>query len=146
MARKGREYTLVPDVIIHAYNWSVESRPIFLRQVDGDVFLEFIRHALGRFPVSLLVYTLLPGRFDLILHQHEPYAVASFMKYVEEEFACWINKQLSRNGPVFSGRYRGNIIPDEKELLRVSRDIHMGPVSAGLASSPDEWNLSSCRG
>jgi len=143
MPRKARGYLLVPDAIVHAYNWSVDSRPIF-RQGDAyDFFLDSLLHALEKFPVSVLVYTLVPNRFDLILHQHEPYAIAAFMKYVEEEFAGWYNQKLRRNGPVFSGRYRGEIILDEHELLRVSRDIHICPVVSGLASDDMGWKYSS---
>jgi hypothetical protein len=145
MARKAREYTLVDEVIIHGHNWSVDKRPIFLSETDCDFFVELLRNAQQKSSVSILVYSLIPSGIDLILHQHEPYAVAAFMKYIEEEYACWFNRQSRRNGPVFSGRYRGEIINDEHELLRISWDIHVSSAVSALHADTTGNRYSSCR-
>jgi putative transposase len=144
MARKARPYTLVQDVIVHSYNWSIDRRTIFRSQTDCDSFVQLLQHARQKYPATILVHGLTPSGFDLILHQHASYAVAAFMKFVEETYARQFNRQTQRDGPVFSGRYRGEIISDELELLRISRNIHVSCADSGLVSHTSGYGYSSC--
>ena len=48
-------------------------------------------------------------------------------------------------GHVFQGRYGLKHVNRPEYLLQLSRYIHLNPVEARLARSPEEWPYSSCR-
>ncbi len=143
MPRNYRLYLPFPDVIFHVNNSGIDQRKIFRKEFYFDFFLSLLACAQESTAVSILVYVLLPQRFDLILHQHEPYEVSLFMKKVEEKYAGWFNKQLHRSGPVFSGCYRGQIVTRMHDLLCLSGQLHLSPVDGRLVASTEDWKYSS---
>ena len=143
--RKTRDYLAEPSVIVHASNWGVNRGQIFFDDEDYDSFLQLLFEIQKRIPVSLLVYSLMPNQFDLVLQQHAPFAISRFMKRVCQAYAEQLNRRLNRTGHVFTRRYRGVPIPDVETLLRLSHSIHMSPVQAALALRADQWRYSSCK-
>ncbi len=144
--RKSRDYLVVPNVIIHAFNRGVNRGQLFHCAREYDRYMECLLEAQKELPVSLLVHTLMPNHVHLILQQHEPYAIPRFMKKVSQSYAQWLNRRLNRSGHVFQGRYGGGGVADAAALLRLSHYIHTNAVTAGLVSKGEEWRHSSCNG
>lgn len=55
-------------------------------------------------------------------------------------FAQRFNRERGRDGRLFRGRYRAQLIERDAYLLRVSRYIHRNPLEAGIAT-----DLARCR-
>ena len=55
-------------------------------------------------------------------------------------------RRRGRPGHLFQGRYKAEMIEDERDYWTVSRYIHLNPVRAGLAAHPVEWPWSSYAG
>jgi hypothetical protein len=87
----------------------------------------------------------MPNHFHLILRQHKPYAISGYMKQVCERYARYLNKRLQRCGPLFSGRYKADMVGDACDLLRLSHYVHRNPCEARLVPAPQNWKHSSCR-
>jgi putative transposase len=143
--RKNRDYLADPNVLVHASNCGVNRGQIFFDNLGYETFLRFLSEAQKAIPVTVLVYSLVPCRFDLLLQQHVPFAISHFMKKVCQAYAEWLNKRLKRSGHVFTRRYSGVPIPDADVLLHLSHSIHMNPVQAGLVTRAGTWRYSSCR-
>jgi len=142
--RRNRDFLSDPNAIVHVSNWGVNYDRIFLNPQDYDFFLQLLYDAQKIIAVSVLAYSLLPTRFDLVLQQHTPSAISLFMKKVCQAYAEMLNRRLNRSGHVFSRRYTGVPVPDADTLVRLSHDIHMSPVQAGLARRPEQWKYCSC--
>ena len=54
-----------------------------------------------------------------------------------------INKQLSRTGTLFEGRFQSKLVDSDVYLRHLSRYIHLNPSAAGLVRSPVDWPYSS---
>jgi putative transposase len=145
MARK-RKYLQEPNMVVHAFNRGVGRGEIFHNRRDYERFLEMLAEALKEIAVSLVVYTLMPNHFHLILLQHEPYAVSCILRKVCQPYSRWLNARSGRRGTNFEGRYGGVPVFDPAGLLRLSYYIQMNPVAAGLVPSPDLWPYSSYKG
>ena len=140
-----RNFLQLPDVIVHAFNRGVGRGEIFHCKRDYERFMELLLEALRTIPVSPLVHTLMPNHFHLILLQHEPFGVAVLLRRVCQAYSRWLNARSGRRGTNFEGRYGGVPVYDADGFLRLSYYVHMNPVAAGLAPSPDRWPYSSCR-
>lgn len=144
MCVRDRDYLPLSDVILHVWNRGVNRGQIFYRNGDYDFFMKLLLEAHEAFSVTVLAMTLMPNHFHLILRQGAPYAVSLFMKKVCEAYARYLNRRLRRSGPVFSGRYKADMVDDQCGLLRLSHYIHKNPSAAGLVPAPQDWKHSSC--
>ncbi len=145
MSVRNRDFLPLPDVILHAWNRGVNRAQLFYRNGDYDLFMKLLLEAQEAFAVSVLVVTLMPNHFHLILRQCKPHAVSGFMKRVCETYARYLNGRLHRCGPVFSGRYKANVVGDECSLLRLSHYIDTNPAAARLVPAAQNWKHSSCK-
>jgi putative transposase len=143
--RQNRDYLVIPNVIIHAFNRGVNRGQLFHCSREYDQYMEYLVDAQEETGVSLLVHSLMSNHVHMILQQHEPFTISRFMQKVTQNYAQWLNKRLGRTGHVFQGRYGGVVIPGAEAFLRLTHYIHMNPVLAKLASDPDKWKYSSCR-
>jgi putative transposase len=140
---RNRNYLLEPELVLHAYNWAIDGRTLFHCNGHFEEFLELLLRAQKAFPVSVVVYVLLPDRFDLVLLQHRPFAVARFMKMVCHDYAWSLNRRLNRRGLLFDGRYRGDPVLDPEGLLLLSYSLHRSPLTAGATNNLEQWQYSS---
>ncbi len=143
MSRK-RSYLSDHDAIIHAFNRAAVQRQLFQCTEDYERFMEILLDALRRTPVSLLVHTLMPTHFHLVLHQHEPKGIPDFLEKVCQPFSHWLNLRSGRKGTNFEGPYKGVRVDDAEGFARLSFYIYRNPVKAGLVPSPEVWPYSSC--
>ena len=61
-------------------------------------------------------------------------------------YAIWAGRRWRRQGHLFQGRYRAEMIEDESYYWTVSRYVHLNPVRAGLVRRPEQWEWSSYPG
>jgi hypothetical protein len=67
------------------------------------------------------------------------------MKRFLLSYANAVNKRYGRSGTLFEGRFRAVCVEGDRYLLHLSRYIHLNPVLAGIAQSPEDWEFSSYR-
>jgi hypothetical protein len=68
----------------------------------------------------------------------------SFVRPLHAPFARWLNHRQARIGPVFAGRHRTIVVPDEA-AVRLIAYVHNNPVRAGAVSDPADSDWSSHR-
>lgn len=130
---------------LHLYNRGVDSGLIFRHESDYKCWMMIMANALPRFGIDLLLYSLMPNHYHVSAIQQSAYEVSEYLKDVCWRYAKYFNKKYRRHGPVFSGRFRSQIIRDDAGLVRLSHYIHMNPVTAHLSTDPLQWSYSSCR-
>lgn len=129
----------------HVYNRGVNRAKIFFSDRDYCRFIELMKISLINEQLSLHAYSLMPNHYHMILLQHAPRAMSSYLKRVCELYAKEMNRRSGRTGHLFQGRYRIHPIDGPSTLVFVSRYVHRNPVLAGLVSLAEEWEYSSCR-
>jgi putative transposase len=143
---RNRTYLAESKVIVHVWNEGVRREQIFRSSEHYELFLRLLLLASTLTGVTILLYTLTPFRFDLVLLQHKPCTLSDFMKYLCNNYSRLINQQLNRRGHSFLKRYSGQPVHDAGEFLILSYDLHMNAVSEQLASTPHAWPYTSCPG
>jgi REP element-mobilizing transposase RayT len=95
--------------------------------------------------IEIIAYCLMPNHFHFIIRQLEPFGISDFMRGVCDGYAKAINKERSRSGHLFEGKYKMKHIDSDLYLFHLFRYIHLNPVRACLVSLPEEWQHSSCQ-
>lgn len=145
----------VENGFYHIYNRGVEKRTIFQDKKDYNVFLYYLKLYLSppelsqdireklkfanisRFRplnnfyqnITLLAYCLRFNHFHLLIRQKNPTSIEKFMRSLATKYAQYFNKRYQRVGHLFQGTYKAVLIKTDKQLLHLSRYIHLNPLS-----------------
>lgn len=160
----GREIPLVTNQFYHVLNRGVDSQPIFSSKRDYQrmwesifyyqnqkpflsyshflrlptkqwaEFLERLR-AESKFLVEIVALSLLPNHFHLLLKQTKENGISLFMANISNSYTRYFNTKNERTGHLFQGKFKAVIIETNRQLLHVSRYIHLNPYSSYLVKN-----------
>lgn len=123
----------LPDAIFHVYNRGVERRPIFMDSHDYRRFKGQIQRCLEREPtVQLWAYCLMPNHFHFLLYQADSLGMSRFMQRLGVAYVMYFNRRYKRVGSLYQGRYKAAQVIGPRQLMEISRYIHLNPERAGL--------------
>lgn len=148
----------------HVYNRGVEKRIIFIDEQDCQVFLHYLKLYLSskneieksvtfgntkaKFvnlnlekEVELLVFSLMPNHFHLLLKQYSIDGITKLLKRITTSYVMYFNKRYKRVGPLFQGIFKACPVESDEYLLHLSRYIHLN--STKLQTNIDFASFSS---
>lgn len=115
----------------HVMNRGAPARSPFPTRDDVAEFLGRVARLCERSLVEVHGYCVMDSHYHLLLRARER-GLARLMRHLE-------------SGCAFRGPTRVVLIRAKRQLLQVSRYIHLNPVEAGLAARPEDWPHSSFR-
>ncbi|NJK93457.1 MAG: transposase [Blastochloris sp.] len=125
MARKTR--VCFPGAIYHVMMRGNERARIFYGSKDYELFLEALNQALERFQVTLHAYCLMPNHVHLAIQTPEA-NLSRFMAWLQTTFTVRYNRKHRRNGHLFQGRYRAEIVDQADYGRWLLLYIHLNPI------------------
>jgi len=158
----SRKVPLITGEIYHIFNRGVNHRPIFIRKAEYQRALQAIKLYQPAYPpmklshflvlsqnkkqkiltkankkrlISILSFCLMPNHFHLLLRQETDNGISKFMSQFQNSFARYFNTRNNRSGPLFTGRFKAVRVETEKQLLHLSRYIHLNPYSSHIIKS-----------
>lgn len=140
--------------IYHIYNRGIEKRITFLDQNDYKRFVhdlaafnstEPILSAVQRFSpkysgfqisevkprkrlVELLVFTLMPNHFHLLVRPIIENGIVKFMQKLGTGYTMYFNKKYERVGSLFQGTYKKVVVTEEAHFIHLPFYIHANPL------------------
>jgi len=63
--------------------------------------------------------------------------LSQIMQNIAFRYTRWVNWRQNRSGHLFQGRYKAVLVDADSYLLELMRYVHLNPVRAGMATSPD---------
>ena len=130
--------------VYHVVDRGVERREIFGVERDHERFLDLCSRLKQRYRIELLAYCLMPNHYHLFLRTGLS-NLHIFMKDLKSAYSKIYNRRCRRVGPLFQSRYKAILVENDWYALDVARYIHMNPVKARLATTPEGWRWSSYR-
>lgn len=149
----------VENQIYHIYNRGVEKRDVFLTDKDylrfiHDLF-EFndedcvsnLTYYFNRQPkevepqyvrskrkprkllVEILIFTLMPNHFHLLLKQKGENGIVKFMQKLGTGYSMYFNQKYERVGGLFQGRFKAVLVSEEAHFMYLPHYIHQNPIS-----------------
>jgi putative transposase len=145
MPRPSRR--LAAGSIHHVLNRAALRHALFDQDADRRLFVGALRDALGRHPVDLMAWRLMPNHWHLLLRPRDEAALPRFVRWLTLAHCCRWQAFHGRTGQgtIYRGRYRSSPVEADGYLLAVLRYIEHNPVRAGLVPSAADWAWSSAR-
>jgi REP element-mobilizing transposase RayT len=136
-----------PGAIYHVMSRGNARRPIFHDERDYGRLLEGLETTVDKFGFEVFSYVCMPNHIHLFFRTPEP-NLSRGMQYLLSGYANWFATRRRRPGHVFQGRFKGELIEDERYFWNVSRYIHLNPVRGKrpLVERPEDWEWSSYTG
>jgi REP element-mobilizing transposase RayT len=139
MARQRRR--LVENGNYHVTSRGVDRMDIFRDDDDRQAFLDGLKAVVLAREWECLAYCLMDNHFHILVRT--PHAdISSGMQELKSRYARRFNDKYGRSGPLFDGRFHGELVETDSHLLASARYIDRNPVRAGMCSSPAEWKWS----
>jgi REP element-mobilizing transposase RayT len=133
-----------PGAVYHVMSRGNAKALVFLDQRDFEKFVAVLKAACARFGVVCYAFCLMPNHYHLVVMTPQPNLSAA-IKHLNGVYAQWWNYRHQRCGHVFQGRFKAQLVQEDRYLLAVCRYVVLNPVRAGLVAHPREWKWSSYR-
>lgn len=154
--------------IYHVYNRGVEKRVVFLDERDHSRFVHhlyelndskpvrnvhyFLNHKTGNVEarkifgtqkrdvlVEILVFTLMPNHFHLMLRQVQENGIVRFMQKLGTGYTMYFNKKYDRVGCLFQGPFKAAHITEDAHLIHLPYYIHTNPLPLNSSMHPVQY-------
>jgi len=128
--------------VYHVLSRGNERKEIFKDSDDKERFLSILAEYHDRYGVLIHSYVLMDNHYHVLLETPKANLVR-VMHGLNSRYTGYFNKKYSRSGHLFQGRYKAIIVEKERYLVELSRYIHLNPIRAGMAESPEIYQWSS---
>jgi putative transposase len=118
---------------------------IVREDADRGRLIEGLEQTVSRCGRELACYVVMGNHLHLLVRTPRPNLGVGMQSFLSG-YAIWAGRRWRRQGHLFQGRYRAEMIEDESYYWTVSRYIHLNPVRAGLVPRPEQWEWSSYPG
>lgn len=117
---------------------------IYLNHQDRQDFMSIIGDVCGRFNWTVHAYCLMDNHYHLLIETPDG-NLSHGMRQLNGVFTQRFNRNHTRVGHVFQGRYKAIIVQKDAYLLELSRYIVLNPVRARMVRAAKDWPWSSYR-
>lgn len=146
------------DELYHVYNRGVEKRDLFMDDEDYCRFVHNLYNFNDDSPVlnvkyyfdqqsstvrphilkskkeprkllvDILVFTLMPNHFHMLLRQKKDNGISRFMQKLGTGYSMYFNKKYERVGSLFQGKFKSAHINEEIYFIHLPHYIHTNPL------------------
>jgi putative transposase len=120
-----------PGAFHHVMNRGARRAPIFKLKDDCVGFLDLLGDTVGRFGLEVHAFSLMPNHYHLLVRSRLG-NLSEALQHLNGNYTQWLNRRHRWDGPVFRGRFKSQLVTDEKHLRYLLAYIHLNPVSVHL--------------
>jgi len=85
--------------------------------------------------VEILLFTLMPNHFHLLLKQKRGNGIVRFMQKLGTGYTMYFNQKYDRVGGLFQGRFKAVLVSKEVYFIHLPQYIHTNPLSLNYGGS-----------
>ncbi len=78
--------------------------------------------------VKILVWSLMPNHYHLLLEQTQDNGISLFMKKLNGGFSRYFNQRYKRNGALFQGKFKAVLVKSDAHFAHLPFYIHCNPL------------------
>lgn len=131
-----------PGAHYHVMNRALAGQAAFVSESDFSGFLTLIEDGCRRWNLQVFSFCLMETHYHLAI-QTPLGNLQRVMRHIDGVYTQRFNRRYKRDGPLFRGRYKAILIDGDRYLGAVVRYIHLNPVEAKKAGSPEDFPWSS---
>jgi len=132
-----------PGARHHIMNRGARNAAILESDAAKQTFLKVLAELPARFSVRVHAYVLMPNHYHLMVSS--PLGnLSRAMRHLGAGFTQRLNADQAWDGPVFRGRYKNQVVGDNRYWMHLLAYLHLNPVPS-LVARPEDWPWSSHR-
>ncbi len=131
-----------PGAFYHITSRGNERKNVFKNKRDREKFLEYLESASQRYDAVIHVYCLLDNHYHLLVETPSG-NLPQIMRHINGAYTTYFNVKRKRSGHLFQGRYKAILVDADEYAKELSRYIHLNPVRAYMAETPEDYEWSS---
>ncbi|MBI5075257.1 MAG: transposase [Nitrospirae bacterium] len=140
MARKPRiEFE---GAFYHIITRGNQRQKIFKDTLDRIKYLEILARYKKSHPFRLYAYVLMSNHVHLLIETGAVH-LSKILQGINQSYTAYFNKTYKTAGHLFQGRYKSILCDRDQYLLSLVKYIHLNPVRAKIATTPDAYPWSS---
>jgi REP element-mobilizing transposase RayT len=94
------------DQYYHIYNRGAGKGLLFFNSGNYEYCLRLVKRYQQRYGVTVIAYCLMPNHYHFLLRQETEEPLSRFVNVLFNAYVQAVNKQQSRQGTLFEGRFR----------------------------------------
>ncbi|MCL2144535.1 MAG: transposase [Endomicrobia bacterium] len=141
MARMARKH--LDGKYFHVMVQGIGKETIFPDDNSKGYYLSTMSEAKIDNKIFIFAFCVMDNHAHILIKAEKIKDISLFMKEVNTEYARYYNTTRKRIGYVFRGRFKSEVIDDEKYLINCIAYIHNNPVKAKLENDAKEYKYSS---
>jgi REP element-mobilizing transposase RayT len=124
--------------LYHVISRGNRKQGIFLDEKDLEKFLAYLSDYKERYTFQLYAYALMKNHLHLLLEVKD-ISLSRIMQSLLYRYTRYFNWRHGEVGHLFQGRYKAILCDKDAYLLELVRYIHLNPVRAKMAKSPEDY-------
>ena len=141
MSRHNRIY--FQNAVYHISIRGNNKQRILKEWEDKEVFLKSIGKFKMRFGFKLYAFVLMDNHAHLVIGTASEVSISKVMQAIALSYSVKFRKKYPYTGHVWQGRFKSNVIDDDKYILECIDYIHNNPVRAGITEKARDYIWSS---
>ena len=133
-----------PGAFYHITSRGNERKEIFRSKADREQFLSYLESAHHRYGALIHVYCLMANHYHLLLETPRG-NLSQILHHLNGAYTTYFNSKRKRTGHLFQGRYKAIVVEKDAYCQELSGYIHLNPIRAGVAETPEAYRWSSYR-
>ena len=120
------------------------NKQMILREdLDKIVFLKTLRKFKNRFKFKLFGFVIMDNHVHLVIETNDSINISKIMQAVALSYSQKFRHKYNYTGYVWQGRFKSNVIDNDRYILECINYIHNNPIRAGVVNSIEEYPWSS---
>ncbi len=128
---------------VHVIQRGNNRQAIFTCDADCAAYAGWLAEGINRFDVSIHGWVFMTNHVHLLATPVSEGSISELMQFVGRLYVRRFNRKYTRSGTLFEGRFRSNIVQEDRYLLACLRYIELNPVRAGMVGNPGDYYWSS---
>jgi putative transposase len=129
------------EIVYHALNRANGRNRLFQKPQDYSAFERIMEAAMGRSPVRLLAYCLMPTHWHMIVWPKKDGEMTGFFRWLTLTHSQRLHahRHTAGDGHIYQGRFKSFPIEQDEALLNVLRYVERNALRANLVGRAEEW-------
>jgi REP element-mobilizing transposase RayT len=127
--------------VYHVTSRGDRQEDIFEDDDDRVEWLSLLGCVCGRFNWRIHAYCLMDNHYHFVVETAEG-NLSKGMRQLNGVYTQYFNRQHSRAGHVFQGRFKAILVEKEAYLLELSRYVVLNPIRAKMVKNIEDWKWS----
>ena len=138
-----RKRVLIENTAYHVITRGNQKQKVFYEPSDYDKYLTLLHRYKNKYDSKIYAYCLMPNHTHMLIVPEDKDKLPKIMHCLSLAYCRYFNIKYGKNGHLWQGRYKSNVIQKDQYLINCVTYIEMNPIMAELVKRAEDYPWSS---